>query len=202
MKPVKNDKRMEKGELTRGSILNAAIAIIAEGGLKEVSAAKLAAYVGVSKSTIFHHFKSSEEVLIGALNVVFDRFLQSLQIGEYRSVEHWLDSLGEAMFQVPASELTFVKTFLSFFHEGLFHPTYQHILASYAEQMKEIFHAQLIRLVPYSVPPQTIESVSMLILPMIDGIGFHFLLGKDSEKYRKIWKLQTKGILHLLSHSQ
>lgn len=202
MNPFVNDKRLKKGEQTRANILNAAIAIIAENGLKEVSTAKLAAATGVSKSTIFHHFKSSEDVLTSALNVVFNEMLQSIKREQYRDVEHFLYTLGQSMLQVSHSDLTLVKAFLAFFHEGIFNSTYREILASYAEQMNDLFRTELTRLAPNSVKKEMIESVSAMILPMMDGIGLHYLLNNDSVKYQQIWQLQVKSIIRLLGLSK
>jgi AcrR family transcriptional regulator len=192
---------MQKGKQTRAIILYTAIEIIAENGLKDISTAKLAAAAGVSKSTIFHHFKSNDELLISALNLVFEELLQSMKIGEYRDVEHFLDTIGQSMFQASDTERIFVKAFLSFLHEGIFDSTYREILVSYAEQMNHFFRTQLAQLVPRSVNQETIDSVSGLLLPMIDGIGFHYLLNGDDEKYRQIWALQTKSVLQLLGIS-
>lgn len=199
MRTMINDRRIQKGEKTRENILSAAIEIIAENGLKDISAAKLAKASGISKSTIFHHFKSNELLMISALNYIFEELLQSMKIGKYRDVEHFLDTLGQTMIQASENKLTLIKAFLSFFHEGIFNLTYREILVSYAEQMNEIFRTQLLELAPKSVNHETINAISRLILPMIDGIGFHYLLNKDIEKYQQAWKLQTKGILYLLS---
>lgn len=195
---VYDDKRMQKGKQTRAIILQTAIEIIAVNGLKDISTAKLATAAGVSKSTIFHHFKSSDELLMSALNLVFEELLQSMKIEVYRDVEHFLDTLGQSLFQVPEANLSSVKAFLSFFHEGIFDSAYQEILVSYAAQMNELFYNQLIELAPDHVKQETIESVSQLILPMMDGIGFHYLLHDQREKYQQIWALQTKGILQVL----
>ncbi|GAB2550721.1 TetR/AcrR family transcriptional regulator [Gracilibacillus alcaliphilus] len=198
---VHDDKRMKKGEQTRVNILHTAIAMIAENGLTEISTAKLAAASGVSKSTIFHHFKSNDELLINTLHVVFEELLQSIKIGEYRDVAHFFDTLGQTMIPVSDDELPFFKAFLSFFHEGIFNPAYREILVTYSEQMNDLFRIQLTQLVPKTVNQETIDSVSRLLLPMVDGIGFHFLLNRDSEKYQQVWNLQTKGILKLLDLS-
>ncbi len=197
---VLEDMRMLKGQQTRANIVYTAIVMIAESGLHVVSAAKLAEAAGVSKSTIFHHFKSNEELLTSTLNVVFDELLQVMKIGNYRDVEHFLHTLGHAMISVSDDARIYMKAFLSFFHEGMFNPNYREILTSYAEQMNDMFYTQLTLLTPESVNRETIHAVSRLILPMIDGIGIHFMLNKDRERFEEIWKWHVKGILKLLNH--
>lgn len=195
------DKRMQKGEQTRSNILHTAVKIIAKNGLKDISTAKLAEASGVSKSTIFHHFKSNDELLMTALNLVFEELLQSMKVEEYQDVEHFLDAIGQSIFQASDTERTFIKAFLSFFHEGIFNPAYREILVSYAEQMNDLFRTQLLQLAPKSTNQETIDSVSKLLLPMIDGIGFHYLLNGDSARYQQIWTLQKKSVLQLLGIS-
>jgi AcrR family transcriptional regulator len=173
--------------------------IIGNQGLKGVSTAKLAKAAGVSKSTVFHHFQSSDELLTSTLNFVFEELLQSIKREDYRDVEHFLDAMGHSMFQVSQSDLTFFKALLSFFHEGIFNPKYREILISYAEQMNELFSRELTELSSNSVKKETIESVSSMILPMMDGIGFHYLLNEDGDKCLKIWELQKQSILRLLN---
>jgi AcrR family transcriptional regulator len=193
------DHRIEKGEKTRDNIMDAAIAIIAANGLHDISTAKLAGMIGVSKSTIFHHFKSREDVLTGALNTVFERLRQVMSEESYTSVEHFLDALGQTLHHVTQSDMTVVKAFLAFFHGGIFHPEIRSMLASFAERMNERFRMQLAQLAPKTVSQANVDAVSMLLLPMIDGIGFHLLLSGNDVKFRRVWQLQTKGLLYLLN---
>lgn len=195
---AKKDKRIQKGMQTRSTILNTTIGLIAQYGMKEISAAKIATVAGVSKSTIFHHFRSHDEIMTGTLDLVYNELLESMKSEEYHNVQHFLDTLGQSLFEDTEINQTLVKAFLSFFHEGMFNSSYQGLLNSYAEKMHEFFRTQMKELAPDYVYDETIEAVSSFILPMIDGIGFHFLLNQDKERCWKMWKWQTKGILLLL----
>jgi AcrR family transcriptional regulator len=194
---MKSDKRIQKGEKTHAKLLHQTIEMIAENGIKAVSTAKLASAIGVSKSTIFHHFQSSEEVLTSALHLVFEELLQFIHQREYRNVEDFLQAIGQSFYQMNKDQLTLFKAFLAFLHEGVFDEGFRQILHNYAEQITALLHEQLTQLAPASVKPQTIETVSKLLLPMMDGIGFHYLLNRDQEKCQQMWKLQTKMILQL-----
>lgn len=201
MKP--NDERIKKGEKTRTNILEAAVFIIAENGLKEVSTAKLAQVAGISKSTIFHHFRSSDEVLTCTLAFVYEKLLQTMVVKEnYSDAEHFFDVLGQSMFQGTRDHLTYFKAFSSFSHESLFNSNYRTIMASYADQMNRFFRTQLSKLASTSVPSETIEAVSSMLLPLMDGIGFHYLLTNDSGKYEQIWAMQKRVMLQMLDQSK
>jgi hypothetical protein len=106
------------------------------------------------------------------------------------------------MLRVKDADMTVVKAFLAFFHGGIFHPAIRGMLASYAEQMNERFRIQLAQLVPVHASRDKVEAVADLLLPMIDGIGFHALLSGDDAKFRRVWQLQTKALLDLLNESE
>lgn len=194
---MEKDKRITKGEKTRIGILHAAISIIGENGLTEISTSKLAARSGMSKSTIFHHFKSTDELLLTTLDFIFDELLQAMTIEDYQDAEHFLHAIGQSIFQEPASNLTIFKAFLSFSHEAIFNEKYREVIVSYAEQMNKFFCAHLEKLLPQT-NPKTIQSVARILLPLMDGIGFHYLLHDDSKKYQEIWELQVKSMIQYI----
>ncbi|MBM7554588.1 TetR/AcrR family transcriptional regulator [Thalassobacillus pellis] len=191
------DKRYEKGEKTKENLLQVAITIMAEQGLKEVSAAKLAKATGISKSTVFHHFHSTEALLLQTLDLVFQELWQYMKADPSPDTEHFLETLGQSMVDVATEEPSLVKAFLAFFHEGLYNATYREVLVAYSQQMNDFFFQQLQPLAPH-LKEERIRDISKLLLPMIDGMGFHFLLNKDPHSFAHMWKLQTQGILHLI----
>jgi AcrR family transcriptional regulator len=65
---------MGKGELTRGRILDEAIAISSVDGLTGLTLGRLADTVGMSKSGLFAHFKSKEELQLQVLAEAVERF--------------------------------------------------------------------------------------------------------------------------------
>lgn len=75
---------MEKGNETREKILNAAMHMIRENGLDSLTIGETAKSVGMSKSGVFAHFESRDELLLKVIEFtaqdfktnVFDRALQ------------------------------------------------------------------------------------------------------------------------------
>ncbi|WP_409344573.1 TetR/AcrR family transcriptional regulator [Paenibacillus sp. MBLB4367] len=192
------DKRMEKGEQTRARILNAAIAVIAEKGIKEVSAAKLASATGVSKSNIFHHFKSVDEILIGVLHIIFNELLESMTRA-YPDTEQFLNALGDAIFHVPEEDRRLFKAFFSFYYEGMFNAEFQKALDSYLNQITQLIQNRLARLASRSVAEETVQAAASLVLSSLDGMGLHFLLNGNAAHYERAWRLQVRMIARLLS---
>ena len=65
---------MGKGEQTRDAILERATVLASRLGLEGVSIGRLAGDLGLSKSGLFAHFKSKEELLVRTLEHAAERF--------------------------------------------------------------------------------------------------------------------------------
>ncbi|MBT0959726.1 TetR/AcrR family transcriptional regulator [Denitromonas iodatirespirans] len=65
---------MNKGERTRQTILDAAVAMACEAGFESLSIGALADRVGMSKSGLFAHFGSREDLQIAAIEAAAARF--------------------------------------------------------------------------------------------------------------------------------
>ena len=69
---------MGKGEETRAMILDAALAQASEGGFESLTIGSLAARTGLSKSGLFAHFGSREELQTAALDLAAARFAETV----------------------------------------------------------------------------------------------------------------------------
>ncbi|EGI78080.1 TetR/AcrR family transcriptional regulator [Hylemonella gracilis] len=69
---------LHKGQQTRLVILDAALALAAEAGLEGLSIGALAESTGMSKSGVFAHFGSREELQISVIHEYFQRFEQEV----------------------------------------------------------------------------------------------------------------------------
>lgn len=67
---------MRKGEETRRSILNTALALASEVGLEGLSIGLLSERVGMSKSGLFAHFASKENLQLAVLDEAVRRFIE------------------------------------------------------------------------------------------------------------------------------
>lgn len=69
---------MGKGNDTRTAILEAALAQASEGGFESLTIGSLAARTGLSKSGLFAHFGSREDLQIAALDLAAERFADTV----------------------------------------------------------------------------------------------------------------------------
>jgi AcrR family transcriptional regulator len=66
---------VSKGAATREAILDTALALASTGGLEALSIGELARKVGLSKSGLFAHFGSKEELQVAVLRTAVERFV-------------------------------------------------------------------------------------------------------------------------------
>ena len=66
---------MGKGEQTRQAIVSTALDLASRGGLEALSIGELAREVGMSKSGLFAHFKSKEQLQLDVLEEAVARFI-------------------------------------------------------------------------------------------------------------------------------
>jgi len=69
---------MGKGEDTRSMILDAALAQASEGGFESLTIGSLATRTGLSKSGLFAHFGSREDLQIAAIDAAAARFAETV----------------------------------------------------------------------------------------------------------------------------
>lgn len=71
-------RALQKGQQTKLVILDAALALASETGLESLSIGALAEATGMSKSGVFAHFGSREELQISVIREYFHRFEQEV----------------------------------------------------------------------------------------------------------------------------
>jgi len=76
---------MSKGETTRATILDAALAQASERGFESLTIGALAESTGLSKSGLFAHFGSREELQVAAIEAAAARFTETVFLPALKS---------------------------------------------------------------------------------------------------------------------
>jgi AcrR family transcriptional regulator len=84
--PAQLDGRLARGERTRNAVLDAALLLATERGLDGLSLAQLAERLGVSKSGLFAHWRSKEELQLATIE---------------RAREQWVDRIVRPALAAP-----------------------------------------------------------------------------------------------------
>lgn len=97
--------RGRKGEVTRAAIVDAALALAGRDGLEGLTIGVLAERLGMSKSGVFAHFGSREDLQLAVLREYAERFVEAVLRPAVRAarglprlraiLDHWLALLAE-----------------------------------------------------------------------------------------------------------
>ena len=78
-------------DLIRENIITESIQLFMKYGLRSVTMDDIAKHLGMSKKTIYQHFKDKEEIIIKATKAVFDaevKMMQDIEKGTENAVDH------------------------------------------------------------------------------------------------------------------
>ena len=180
----------------RQAILMAAIEIISTDGIVQVSAAKIAALIGTSKSNVFHHFKSREAILIGVHDFICEGFDAAFSIVD-TDLSGYLLKLGDVLFS-SEEEVKMYKAFYAFYNEGLFVETFKERLLDSTTRMIHGIEQQITQIIGHSFKAyddleRRIKVVALGILCFLDGAGLHHMLNPNLEHLKDAWLLQIEA---------
>lgn len=201
MESKNNDKRLEKGDETYTRILTSAIDLISESGVGGISASKLSALSKVSKSAIFYHFKTTQEIPEAVLELIFSKLINPIDDSKGENLVEFLRSLGSSIINISDEYIKIYKSFYSFYHESIFNETYQKIMGDFLKSSKGKLSDQIRKLSKKPLSDKETNDFSALIISTLDGIGMHILLGGEREEYLRAWELQVKFICNMLNNS-
>lgn len=195
MDTVKEDKRLKKGEQMRHSILLAAIDIISSEGIGQVSAAKIAAAIGTSKSNIFHHFKTKEAILLGVHDFIYEGFEMSFSVDK-TDLKTYLTKLGDALLG-SQEDMRIYKAFYAFYNEGLFVEIFRKRLEESTALLLQMIEHQLTSIcadqgLVNSQIKERIKIVALGILCFLDGGGLHHMLNPSLTRLDEVWNMQIE----------
>jgi AcrR family transcriptional regulator len=102
---------LSKGAVTRGSIVDRAVTLVRAGGFEALSIGGVALAAGMSKSGVFAHFGSREELQLAVLDAAAQRFTDDVFVPALRAprglerlqsiASHWLDWLRDSVGGCP-----------------------------------------------------------------------------------------------------
>lgn len=189
-----SDGRILKGEETLRKILESSLVIISDKGLVGISAASVAQKAGISKSNIFHHFKSVDSLSQAILKLALESMEHSVDASKFKTVKSYLMALGEVVVQVAGEQMPTYRAFLSFYHESLFNENYRKMIGRFLELTKVKLVSDLKVIIKDHLSDKLTQSFATLIITTLDGIGLHVLLGGSPKTYLEVWKLQVDSI--------
>lgn len=190
------DLRIMKGNETKDRILIASMSIISQEGIEGLSAQKIADLSGISKSNIFHHFKSVDEVLTTLFESILADMANPVKTYRGQDLEAFLLFLGESIYLLSEEEKLSYAVLLHFYNTCLYNEKYRAHLLRSRDEMTDAIATQLSRYSPQG--KEKLLKIAEMVIMTLDGYGLHYLLGSDSVKFKEIWTLQVKAWQTLL----
>lgn len=166
--PVKGH-RTSAGERTRSKILQATVRILGRDGPDRFSASSLAKEAGVSKATLFHHFRAIDEIPILAME---SYWIQSLtpRTDAASSARGYLMNLGKQILNLSRRRGTFLKAHVVFLVKAMFDPGLHASLAAGSVQMHRNMQQELAERLPRTLSRREIEDAARMVEMMLDGL--------------------------------
>lgn len=183
----KVDRRLEKGGQTKSKILFAALELMGTEGWQGLSASRLARQASVSKSTIFHHFKTMDEIPLLAVQHFLNVSMQETQTGTYTDLYTYILDLGHEILR---STEIYQKQFLSFlvlYQKALLDEEIRTSLQDIVESTLGSIRQNILQLCPRALSQEELEEVSFILATAVDGLGFHIPLARSKEPLFRAW---------------
>lgn len=162
-------QRTGTGERTRSRILQATVRILGRDGPDRFSASALAKEAGISKATLFHHFRTIDEIPILAME---NYWTQSLSPVDHNatSARAYLFNLGAQILELSGQRTTFLKAHVVFLVKSMFDPGLHASLAAGSVQMHRHMQQELAVRLPKGFSRREIEAATRMVEIMLDGL--------------------------------
>lgn len=188
--------RTKAGDRTRAAILDATIRLLGREGPDGFSASTVANEAGVSKATVFHHFRSLDEIPLLAL----DRFWASSlsrDSAEIASARDYLLDLAHQLASLTGKRTAFLRAHLVFLVKAMFDPNLRRLLVSTSAGVHELTMKELSRRLPRGLRQQEIETATRMVEMVLDGMMIGLAVNR-TPKARSVTTLAWNRFLDLL----
>lgn len=178
---------------TRAAIIEAAVSILGRTGSAGLTASTLTQAVGISKATLFHHFRTVDEIPLVALEHLTLQ-LQAFSPSEKKSSRRTIEALGQAADALVEDQRDFLNAYFVFFSKALFDKTLRDKLAACGAQSRAVI-AELVRTnIEGAKTARDVEDFVNLIAMMLDGLSLHLLLARDKRPIMRAWSRFAKSL--------
>lgn len=190
------DKRKLKGQKTRKRIMDAASRLIDKEGVQAVSTRRIATMAGISQSSLYHHFKSADEIIINSMAERAKQNMAGMKVEQYTSIEAYL----KALFSMIHQQITkrSVGSYFSIMEKARTNDDFREEVMAMGKgllgQLGE--HLQLVAKKP--IPPAKLEAVLFAFSMMREGLISHVQIYRDKSPFSDLDALAAVSF-HLLA---
>jgi AcrR family transcriptional regulator len=181
------------GPNTRVAIIEAAVRILGRSGPDGLSASSLTREVGISKATLFHHFRSIDEIPLLALEHLALQ-LQAFAPRQKITRGNAIKAMGEGMRTLIEQRRNFINAYFVFFSKALFDPALRKLLCECGGEARAAIRQIVAAERAGPARKQDTDDIVNMIAIMLDGLALHLLLFDDQRPAMRAWSLFAKNL--------
>src|SRR5271157_920503 len=178
---------------TRAAIIEAAVSILGQDGPAGLTASSLTRAVGISKATLFHHFRTIDEIPLVALEHLALQ-LQAFSPVEKKSFKQTIEALGEGTRMLVEQQRDFISAYFVFFGKALFDKRLRQSLANCGAQSRAVITQLVRKNMKGMKTDRDVEDFVNIIVIMLDGLALHLLLADDKRPIMRAWSRFAKSL--------
>jgi len=162
------DLRKVKGEKSRQRIMNAAIKIIEDKGIKGLSTRTVAKAAGLSQSSLYHHFDDLETILLEAMSQRIRRVINLSQLQPYGSLREYFVALFEEIWANVKPDHA-AKSYVTFFERAVFDDTFHSRMIKLATELQGELMEKIKEILDRPIDPKTLEYIGFSLVVLREG---------------------------------
>lgn len=211
-----NDLRLSRGLEARQKLIETAVTLIASDGIALLSAKRLADAASMSKSNVFHHFPSIDDLILATFDYIAQVVTQSTTLPELSSdqkmtalnseqtLSELLLALGHQAFNLaPQAEVVFTAL-LHFYQLALVNPIYKKRLIAVKDKATKGLIQTLIAWAqnqPLNQEQFQIQVVLIAenIVMNLDSLGMYHMIERNSKRSMDQWAQSVAFYCYTLS---
>ncbi len=193
--------RTKAGERTRTAIVEATLKLLSRAGPDAFSASTLATEAGVSKATLFHHFRAIDEIPLAALQHLWSQALAP-RGDNAKSARQYLQELGRQVFVLAHRRSGFLRAHVVFLTKAIFDPRLRKRLAAGALQMHQLMKRTLSEKLPKNLSPSELEAVTRMVEMALDGLMIRLVVMQNSKELGESKRAWTRFVDLLLAGAE
>jgi AcrR family transcriptional regulator len=178
---------------TRIAIIEAAVRILGRSGPDGLSASSLTREVGISKATLFHHFRSIDEIPLLALEHLALQ-LQAFAPPEKAARGNAIEALGEGTRALIEQHRDFLNAYFVFFSKALFDPALRKRLAECGGEARAVIRQLVAATMASTASERDTDDIVNMVAIMLDGLALHLMLFDDQRPLMRAWSLFAKHL--------
>ncbi|MGV3525215.1 MAG: TetR/AcrR family transcriptional regulator [Candidatus Sericytochromatia bacterium] len=186
---------------TRDKILQATLELLSEGGQEALTASSLIQRAGISKGSLYHHFRSIDDIPLETLDYALRNLMPDLQPADYPDISAFLTAFGPAHLRICAQEKHF-SMFYFFYQKALQDQRYREAIHTMVERYNSYLSRCLQHYCVQSVPDSVLLQLVVPLLATLDAIGSFEAMFKAGKAYYPGWELMVDVVCERLAPYQ